>query len=616
MIVNRFEEQVKMYPERIAIKTVDRELSYQLLNNYANGIANEVINRYSEHLENKKSNTVALLFEHGTDMIVGTIGALKANKIYVPFDPSYPIKRLIYMLENSEVTLIITNNRNMELALRLMKETKALIRIFNIDKKDYSTSIENIDRKIYDNDIAYILYTSGSTGKPKGVIQTHKNVLHFIKSYTNTLNITKEDKITLFSAFSHDAAIMDIYGALLNGATLYPLNIKDEISVDELSSWLENEEITIYHSVPTVYRYFVNTLMEKEKGEFEKLRFIVLGGEGVIEHDISMFKKLFTNTSTRLVNLYGQTESSYNSSQIFSPNCEVESITLGHVVKDTEILVVDENREEVSNLRVGEIVVLSDYVALGYWKDKEKTKEVFQHSEEVGKLYWTGDLGRLLEDGSIKFVGRKGSQVKIRGYRVELGEVETQLLNHEDIKEAVVLGRKNTNGDDYLSAYIVSNKPLTVVELREHLSIQLPDYMIPSIFMQLEKIPLTPNKKVDREALIETDKIMLSRIEYEAPRNEKEERLVKVWSEILGIDKIGINDNFFNLGGHSLKATSLVSKIHKEFDVRISLSEVFKSPTIKEMATYIGRAEKNMYIAIDSVEERAYYPVSSAQKRM
>ncbi len=616
MIVNRFEEQVKMYPECIAIKTVDREVSYQMLNSYANDIAYEVINKYTEHLENKKNRTVALLFEHGIDMIIGTIAALKANKTYVPFDPSYPMKRLAYMLENSEADLIITNNRNMELALRLVSETKASIRIFNIDEKEYSTSIENIDRKVCDNEIAYILYTSGSTGKPKGVIQTHKNILHFIKSYTNTLGITRQDKMTLFSAFSHDAAIMDIYGALLNGATLYPLNIKDKIGINELSSWLQNEEITIYHSVPTVYRHFINTLTEKEKRKFEKLRFIVLGGEGVIEHDVSMFKKIFIGTSTKLVNLYGQTESSYNSSQIFSANSEVEKITLGEAVEDTEILVIDENREEVSHLKVGEIVVLSDYIALGYWKDEEKTKEVFQYSEESGKLYWTGDLGRLLEDGSIKFVGRKGSQVKIRGYRIELGEVETQLLNHEEIKEAVVLGRKNANDEDYLAAYIVSDRSLTVEELREHLSIQLPEYMIPSKFVQLGKMPLTPNKKIDREALIEEEGILLSSIEYEEPRNEAEEKLVKIWSEILGIDKIGINNNFFDLGGHSLKATSLVSKIHKEFDVQISLEKVFKLPTIKEMAIHIGSVEKNMYVAIEPVEEREYYPVSSAQKRM
>lgn len=610
MIIEKFEQEVKKNPYHIAVKILDNEITYKMLNSRANVLARKIINNYNTiNLEKK---IVALLFEHGIDMIIGTIGALKAHTIYVPLDPSYPARRLAYMLENSEADFIITNNKNLELARYLIEEVKVDVKIINMDQFDTKYSAENINRKICSDDIAYILYTSGSTGSPKGIIQTHRNVLHFVECYKNTLSITNEDRMTLFSAFSHDAAIMDIYGALLNGATLYPLNIKSHVEIYEIANWIEMEKITIWHSVPTVYRYFINALTGKEK--FSTLRFIVLGGESVILHDVEMFQKIFTNA--KLVNLYGQTESSYNSVQIYSADSKVKRVTLGEPVYGTEILVVDENREEVSPLNIGEIVILSDYVALGYWKDEEKSREVFQYNSEVGRTYWSGDLGKLLVDGNIEFIGRKDSQVKIRGYRIEVEEVENILLKNEAIRETVVLGRKDADRYDYLCAYIVSNKKLTLGYLSEYLSTRIPDYMIPSYFVQLEKMPLTPNGKIDRNALPEPDGSIVTGTEYEAPRNELEEKLASIWSEVLEADKIGINDNFFELGGHSLKATVLISKIHKGLNVKVPFREIFKSPTIKGISRYIEGTKKIIYSSIEIAEEKECYEASSAQKRM
>lgn len=548
MIVEKFEQQVIKNPNQVAVKVLDNEITYKMLNDHANILGRKIIDNYNAIKIVEKKKIVALLFEHGKDMIVSTIGALKAQTIYVPLDPGYPIIRLAYMLENSEADFIVTNNNNLELAGRLVKESELDIKIINMDEFDANYSTENLNCKICSEDIAYILYTSGSTGNPKGIIQTHRNVLHFIECYKNTLSITDEDRMTLFSAFSHDAAIMDIYGALLNGATLYPLNIKSQMGIDKIANWLEKEKITIWHSVPTVYRHFINGLTGREK--LNMLRFIVLGGENVILHDIEMFQKTFSNA--KLMNLYGQTESSFNSAQVYSTDSKVKKVTLGEPVQGTEILVVDENREEVAPLNIGEIVILSDYIALGYWKDEEKSREVFQYNSEVGRTYWSGDLGKLLPDGNIEFIGRKGSQVKIRGYRVEVEEIENDLLKNEAVKETVVLGRKDTDGCDYLCAYIVSDKRLTTNYLREFLAARLPEYMIPSYFVQLDKMPLTPNNKIDRKSLPEPKENMATGIEYEAPRNEIEKKLASTWSEVLNVGNVGINDNFFDLGGQHM----------------------------------------------------------------
>lgn len=612
MIIKNFDKVVEQFPNHIAIKTLDSKITYKMLNNYSNSLALEIIKRYSVVSVDEKKKVVALLFEHGKDMIIGCIGALKTNTIYVPLDPSYPTSRILYMLENSESDFIVTNNKNMYLATCLVQQANVNVGIINIDDLKIENCIKNISHKVCCDDIAYILYTSGSTGKPKGIMQTYKNVLHFIDCYTKTLSITHEDRMTLFSAFSHDASIMDIYGALLNGATLYPLNIRSDIGISEVNSWLNKERITIWHSVPTVYRFFVNSLSAKEK--FETLRFIVLGGETVKLHDFESFQKFFT--SANLVNLYGQTESSFNSAQIYNIHSNVKKITLGEPVQGTEFIVVDDNKEEVSPLNVGEIVIISDYIAPGYWKDEIKSKEVFKHSLEVGKTYWTGDLGKLLPDGKIEFIGRKGSQVKIRGYRIEIEDIENNLLKYEAVKEAVVLGRKDADGYDYLCAYVVSEKNISPDVLREFLSKIIPDYMVPTYFIQLDKLPLTPNGKLDKNTLPEIGESKPTNTEYEGPRNYIEEKLICIWNQILKLDKFGINDNFFILGGNSLKANVLISKIHKHLNVKVPLRQIFKSPTVKGISSYIESIEKSIYPSIINVKEKEYYQVSSAQKRI
>ncbi len=627
MLVKLFEEKVKKTPEKVIVKTNNRELTYCELNNYANAIADEINKETDCTVQGE--DKAALLFEHGTDMIAGTLGALKANKVYIPCDPSYPENRLLYMLKNSEAELIITNNANIKLAKRLKNQADKYMRIINIDEINTNNAVPNPERRADKDKIAYILYTSGSTGNPKGIVQTHGNVLHFINCYIKNLNITEADRMTLFSSFSHDAAIMDIYSSLLSGAALHPLNIKEQANMTVLAEWLYNEKITIWHSVPTLYRYFINTLTDK--AELNNIRLIVLGGESVIEHDITSFKKHFDNAV--LVNLYGQSESSYNSALFVTRDTKLKMITLGEAVDETEILVINDDGEEVAPLNTGEIVIASKYIAKGYWKDEEKTKYSFSHDPDLGNLYWTGDLGRVTEDGNIEFLGRKDYQIKIRGHRVELGEIETKILSYSRFKEAVVIGKEDKLGEKYLCAYIAADESLAdeealiTAELREYLAKDLPEYMIPSYFVYLDKLPQTPNGKLDRTALVsistnqEAAATTTIKAKYEAPRTELEEMLVKLWKETLGAENIGINDNFFELGGHSLKAANLITKIHRELNIEVPLKEIFEAPTIKGISEYINTRKESIYASIQPVKRSGHCPAScyiasSAQKRI
>ena len=612
-IVKRFEEIAMRYRDKIAVKTGKSELTYAALNNYSNRVAHNII-----HQSEVVNQTIALLLEHNVCRIIGMLGALKSGKIYVPLDPAYPEERLSYMLEDSEARLIVTNSGNMCLAQKLVNQKNSNLKIINIDSFETSVPAQNPDIEIKPEQPAYILYTSGSTGRPKGVVQNHRNVLHFIQCYTNNLRISDMDRLTLFSSYSFDAAVMDIYGALLNGARLYPYHLKTEGSMERLSEWIDQEKISIYHSTPTVYRYFMDTLNEEK---LLSVRLVVMGGEAVYKKDVDAFKKHFTDTCL-FINGLGPTESTVTLQYFINQKSEItnNSVPVGYPVEDTEVYLLNVRGEEASVFETGEIVYKSDYLALGYWGQPEKTEEVFIKDPltGLGRVYRSGDMGRLLPDGSIEFTGRNDFQVKIRGHRIELADIEAVLDQIEGIAENVVTSFCDEKGERYLAAYYVAGKDFDLDPgmLRNVIQMKLPDYMTPSYFVKMDQLPLTPSGKIDRKALPVPENMIRNEGEDQAPTNDLERKLVEIWREILSAEKIGINDNFFNLGGQSLKATTLMSKIHKEFSVELPLREIFQSPTIKELAKSIKEAETSNFFAIQPTAEAEYYPVSAAQKRM
>jgi tyrocidine synthetase III len=619
MLIKKFIDIATKHKEKIAVKLENETITYGQLNDISYRIASAIHQLVTDQ---RSIQQVGILFQHGSGMIAALLSVLKAGAAYVPMDTSYPETRLLYMLEHSQATILLTDNQNMTLAETLKRQAGAAICILNIDTIGQEFAIEknsprtNTDTHGQTSDNAYILYTSGSTGLPKGVVQTLENVWYYTRNWIEKFQITHEDRMTLMTAFSHDGAVQDIFSALLSGATLYPYDIKNAVNRTALADFLRDEKISIWHSVPTLYRYFADTVSGQEY-TFPHLRFVLLGGEALRKHDFEIASVIFPHS--KFANVYGQTESSVSCIHIFSSsdsfNNRAGVPTLGEPLDGTDIILVDEEGDEVEELGVGEIVVACNHIAKGYWRDDELSQAVFDEDEDLGRLYWTGDLGRLLVNGQIEMMGRKDFQVKIRGFRVEVGEIETALLSDPQVEEAVVTISQDV--EPFLCAYITGSVPLSVSRLREHLMAKVPDYMAPSHFVQLEKIPLTASGKVDRNALPSPRKEDIGP-PYEAPRNNTEKELVKIWAEVLNLEEmeIGIDADFFQLGGHSLRAVTASLKIHKAFDVRIALPTFFALSTIRQLAEFVDQGEKDHYSVIISVEERAFYPLTSAQLRL
>lgn len=578
----RFEKQVEKFPDCLAVKAENQELTYAQLNQVANHIAQTILARHKDN-----DAPIALLIEHGVSMICSILAVLKAGKIYVPLDPLYPHARNAYILNDSQAGLMISNTENLKYASELSQDNLMLI---NIDEIETDQPIDNPDLSISPDQVAYILYTSGSTGQPKGVYQNHRNLLHGVMQYTNTLHICPQDRMTLLYSFNVNGSLLPTFGALLNGAGLFPYDLKAK-GLADLAGWLLREEITFYHSVPTVFRYFIDTLSGDE--QFPSVRVVRFAGERVPTRNFSLYKKHFPPHCILYTGM-GSTETS-TVRQCFSNKDTVitESvIPTGFVVDEREVILLDEDWQAVEAGEVGLIAIKSRYLALGYWRKPEETSQAFRMAtdDDQSKLYMTGDLGRILPDGRLIHMGRKDAQVNIKGHRVETAEIEAALLRHSQIKEAAVVAWPDAHGDNYLAAYTVPylELPPSNSELHQFLRERLPDYMVPVVFVSLETMPLTPNSKINRRALPKPDKVRpVLDVQFVAPRTPIEETLTKIWSEILDVGQIGINDNFFELGGNSLSATKVVSRILNVFDLEVSVLSLFETPTVAELAIII-----------------------------
>ena len=584
-IPSRFEQIVAKYPDRIAVKTRNQSLTYDALNTMANRVAQSLLAQRGEGEE-----PIALVIENDAPIIAAILGVLKTGKLYVPLDPLYPRARIADILEDSLARAVVTNTRNLTLARDLAHNG---LQVINVDKIDSNLS-PNPNLNISPDSPANILYTSGSTGQPKGVVQNHRNVLHEIMNYTNGVHICANDRLVLLSSPSFADAVRTTYGSLLNGASLYPLDIREE-GLAHLADWMIQQGITIYRSVPAVFRHFVSTLTANEK--FPDLRLIYSAGDSVSKVDVELYKTYFPPNCI-FVNGLGSTESLTFRWYFIDKNTQIpcSTVPVGYAVEDMEVFLLDNNGKDPGLDEVGEIAVKSRYLSPGYWRKPELTRGVFSADLAGGgeQIYRTGDLGRMLSDGCLEHLGRKDFQVKIRGNRIEVSEIEIALLDVDTIKEAVVVARKDDSGDQRLVAYVVPHKRPgpTVNSLRHALRGTLPEYMIPSAFVLLDVLPLTANRKVDRRALPAPTP---ARPELDTPfvtaRTPIEETLAVIWAEVLSLDQVGIHDNFFDLGGHSLLATQVISQVREAFHIEFPLRALFEKPTIDELAKVIIELE-------------------------
>jgi len=443
-IPNRFEQQVNRYPNRIAIKTKTQQITYEQLNRMANRLAYAIRSQLG-----KGEEPIILLLEKGASLIATMLGVLKVGKIYVPLDTSFPKFRLTYMLDDSQAVLIITNNKNIALASELAQGDCQLL---NIDDIQYSNlSTENLGLLISPDTLAYIIYTSGSTGQPKGIAHNHRNTLHNIRTTTNAFHIGPNDRMTFLHASGVMSAVRGIFSTLLNGATLYPIDVNNT-KLSDLNNLLSQEEITVYYSVPTLFRTIVSSLTGAE--EFPKLRLVILTGEPVLMRDVELYKKYFSPNCILGTGL-GTSETGTVRVCSIDKDTDINNSTapLGYAVDDIEIMLLDDAGAEVDTGNIGEIAVKSRYIAQGYWQNL--TKAAFKPAGENEYIYRTGDMGHMLPDGCLIHHGRKDFQVKIRGYRVELSEIEMALQQHPMIKNVVVMAVGESTKDKQLVAYFV-----------------------------------------------------------------------------------------------------------------------------------------------------------------
>ncbi|MBI3326505.1 MAG: non-ribosomal peptide synthetase, partial [Nitrospinae bacterium] len=589
----RFEQQVAKEPERLAVKARTQALTYTELNRAANRVARAILEQRGHRPE-----PIAFFLDQGAAPIIAILGVLKAGKFYVPLDPQYPPDRVAYMLRDSEATLILTQCKHLPLAREL---ARGAIGLLDMDELDPAFSPENPKVSPAAASLAYIMYTSGSTGQPKGVVGTHRTVLHDIRRITNALHISMQDRQTLIRSHSFSGTVRDIFGSLLNGASLHPLNLAEE-GIEKLAGWLNEEKITTYRSVVSVFRSFVSTLRGGE--QFPSLRLVYVGGEPAHNRDVELFQWHFSD-SCLFVNGMSITEAGTVRHYFVAKQSPLpdDSVPVGYPVEDVEVLLLDPQGRDVGFHQIGEIAVKSRYLSPGYWKKPDLTRAKFLPGPGGGdeRIYLTGDLGRMLPDGCLIHLGRLDFQVKVRGQRVEVGEIETALLALEGIGEAVVVARDERPDEPALVAYLVpSERPApTVTALRRQLAAKLPAYMVPSAFVLLEAMPLAPNGKLDRRALPAPDRSrpLLENL-YMAPHTSIEERLTAIWREVLGLEQIGVLDDFFDLGGHSLLATQIVSRVRDAFQVEVPLRVLLEAPTVARMAEVIAQSQ------LESVEEQ------------
>jgi amino acid adenylation domain-containing protein len=581
-IPERFEKMVRAHSDRLAIQSKTHSLTYETLNELANQLARAILARRPQENE-----PIALLLEQGAFSLAAILAVLKAGKIYVALDPSHPQARIRHILDDTEAPLIVTDSKNVGLAGELARDGCQCV---NIDQINSNLSTQNVGLHVLPKTPAYIMYTSGSTGQPKGVVQNHRNLLQSCKNYTNGFHVSVDDRLSLLHSCSFNASVYNLFGALLNGAALLPFNLKQE-GVHELGKWLAQKEITICHTSPTAFSHAAQAFTGEES--FPNLRVMHLSSAPVTKSDVELCKKHFAKNCI-FVHRMGVTETGTIRWYFMDRATPINEprVPIGYPADRKEVLLLDESGREVGRDNIGEIAVRSCYLALGYWQKPQLSHARFLPDPSGGnkKLYLTGDLGRVAPDGCVFHLGRKDFQVKVRGYRVELGEIELALRENTAVKETAVVGREMQSGDRQLVAYIVSNTQpaTTVTDLRNFLRARFPDYMIPSAFVMLTSLPLTPNGKVDHSALPdpghnrpELDTPLVS------PSNPIEEELARIWAEVLSLEKVGINDIFFDLGGDSLTATRVVSRVIEQFQLAIPLQSLFESATIADMAAVI-----------------------------
>ncbi|BBD64375.1 amino acid adenylation domain-containing protein [Nostoc commune NIES-4072] len=601
-----FEAQVEKTPDAVAVVFEEEQLTYQELNSRANQLGHHL-----QALWVKPEVLVGICVERSLSMVIGLLAILKAGGAYIPLDPSYPQERLAFILEDAQISVLLTQSSLVE----TMPQHKAQVVCLDAHWHNIAQqSKKNLLSELTTDNLAYVIYTSGSTGKPKGVQIPHNALSNFLYSMRQTPGLTHEDTLLAVTTYSFDIAALELFLPIIVGGCLVIASREVASDGTQLSAKLIDSKATVMQATPATWQLLLAAGWSGNK----QLK-ILCGGEALPGQ---LANQLLYRCAS-LWNMYGPTETT-----IWSAASQVESdstiVPISGAIANTQLYILDQHSQLVPVGVAGELHIGGEGLARGYFNRPDLTAEKFipnPFSKKAARLYKTGDLACYLPNGEIEYIGRIDQQVKIRGFRIELGEIEAVISQHPTVRETIAVVHNDLGDSQIIVAYLVPQieQTLAISELRSFLESKLPSYMMPGAFVILEALPLTPNGKVDRKALSTLDTI---RPEFEetfvAPQTLVEKQLAIIWMQVLGLEKIGINDNFFELGGHSLLATQITSRINKIFDVDLPLRQFFELPSIAKIAKIIEskKLSANSNILLERVSRETELPLSFAQNRL
>ncbi|MBA2736797.1 MAG: amino acid adenylation domain-containing protein [Pyrinomonadaceae bacterium] len=624
-----FEQQAAAQPDRVAIVCRGKQLTYGELNARANQLA--------WHLRSRgivPETLIPICVDRSIEMAIGILGILKSGAAYVPIDPAYPAERIEFMLADTSAPFIVTQSFHLQSSVseKILLDTDwEIIAQHPTHNPTAAAKPENL---------AYVIYTSGSTGKPKGAMLTHANLSHYVQALQQEFSLTPEDRYLHLASIAFSSSRRHLLFPLAHGASVVIADEEQRMDPLPLFKLIKEQAATVFDAVPSFQRYCMNALLDLEPVRRKELlnnnlRLIVSASEPLLS-DIPATWMLEFKHPAQHIHMIGQTETSgiISINRITEEDVagQVRAVSVGRPIANTEIYLLDENRQPVAPGEAGEMFVCGSGLGRGYLNRLELNAQKFielsvkdkSDSEIISqRVCRTGDYARVMPDGRLECLGRQDFQVKVRGYRVELGEIEALFISHPDVRECSVIGREDQPGQIRLAAYLVPRRKslLLVEELRKLAKEKLPDYMQPAAFVVMDSLPLTPNGKIDRQNLPLPDKsAFVSEKTYLAPRNRIEQTIIEIWAEVLGFDQIGINDDFFALGGHSLLASQMISRVRTVFNIEIPMRAVFEAPTVAELAEktalYMQQTDIAAVDVLTRVERPAVIPLSFSQQSL